>query len=204
MTDAPSRAEQLLRAASELPGGVARGVLEVVRALESTKCPVRAVFVAKDIDFNFDRRLRRTDLIARLCRNRRVPMLTSYAKDDLGRWSGLDRPAAAVAILRLDSVPLLAAEAAEHASSDYKTLPVLQSLVDREQVGPAAVRQLSAALDAAAAPATQPGDRAGALLDILLGCLHLANEHGISLEAEFDRWALSAALQPKGPRGTDT
>ncbi len=194
MNSEPSRAERLLRSASKQSGGIARGVQEVVRALESTRNPVRAVFLASDIDFNFDRRMRRTDAIAALCHQHRIPLLDSYARKDLGMWSGLARPAAAVAILRVDSVPLLAAEVAERSAADHKTLPVLQQLVEGAGDRQALTRRLQGALDVATLPGTTADSRSRALLEMLIGCMAIANEHGVELEAEFDRWALSGVL----------
>ncbi|XXF78657.1 ribosomal L7Ae/L30e/S12e/Gadd45 family protein [Myxococcaceae bacterium GXIMD 01537] len=182
------RAEQLIREAASA-GGVARGVLEVVRAVEQGRAS--AVFLASDVD--------RPELAAQvraLCEARRVPLVQRHARVQLGDWSGIERPAAVVAVLEVAHPERLVQELASEVPALARSLAGLQRLARHLEPSPARgplVDAVHSAADALGAPRVEDPERA--LATLLRATVLLAVEQGVDLERLTDRWSLERWLR---------
>lgn len=181
--------ERLLRAATR-NGSLARGALETVRAIERRRA--RLVFVAADVERDA---LRET--IQRACAERLVPCVEGPPRSELGAWSGLERPAAAVALTGVaDAEAFL--EAIDHgAHALTRSLEGLQAVLsgvpgrsDRE----ALVLRARGALDALGAG---HGDEANerTLAELLRCTVLLAVDAKADLQRAVDGWTLARWLE---------
>lgn len=190
-SESPGRAERLLREAAR-SGGVARGVLEVVRAVEQRRA--RAVFLAADVD--------RPELAAQvhaLCERRGVPLIQRHGRVQLGAWSGIQRPAAVVAVVEVAHPEQLVQELSEEAPALVRSLSGLQLLARNLEASPgrgALVDSVRLAAEALSAPKVEDPERA--LSTLLRATVLLAVEQGVDLERITDRWSLERWLR-EGP-----
>lgn len=195
-----SRSALLIRLAGR-GGGLARGALETVRAVE--KGTSRVAFLASDIN-----RAGLADLLRALCRRNDVPLIERHRKSELGAWAGIERPCAAVAITRIGDPETFVAALLEGAPALARSLNGLQQLfvrshgaVDPREAIRAAAAAAEAAVEAAAveaeavshAPQAPIAEQAVARL--LQATLALAAHHGVDLQRIVDRWTLRDWLE---------
>jgi ribosomal protein L7Ae-like RNA K-turn-binding protein len=178
-------------------GGLARGALETVRAVEKGTC--RVAFLASDIN-----RAGLADLLRALCRRNDVPLIERHGKSELGAWAGIERPCAAVAVTRIGDPETFVAALLEGAPALARSLNGLQQLFVRSP-GAAdpreAIRAAEAAVAAAAAEAEAASDAPQghpaeqAVARMLQATLALAAHHGVDLQRIVDRWTLRDWLE---------
>jgi ribosomal protein L7Ae-like RNA K-turn-binding protein len=175
-------------------GGLARGALETVRAVEKGTC--RVAFLATDIN-----RAGLADLLRALCRRSDVPLIERHRKSELGAWAGIERPCAAVAVTHVGDPAAFVAALLEGAPALARSLGGLQQLFARshDAADPReAIRAAEAAAEAAigAAAGAPPGIVAEqAVARMLQATLALAAHHGVDLQRIVDRWTLRDWLE---------
>lgn len=186
------RAERLIREAARA-GGVARGVLEVVRAVEQRRA--RAVFLASDVD--------RPELAAQvrtLCESRGVPLIQRHGREELGAWSGIERAASVVAVLEVAHPERLVQELAAEVPALTRSLSGLQLLARNLGGSPdkaALVDSARQAVEALGSSRVEDPERV--LSSLLRATVLLAVEQGVDLERITDRWSLERWLR-EGPQ----
>lgn len=190
------RSALLIRAARR-GGGLARGALETVRAVEKGTC--RVAFLASDIN-----RAGLADLLRALCRRNDVPLIERHGRSELGAWAGIERPCAAVAVTRIGDPETFVAALLDGAPALSRSLNGLQQLFVRSHAAAdprEAIRAAEAAVEAAAAdaeaaghaPHGRPAEQAVARM--LQATLALAAHHGVDLQRIVDRWTLRDWLE---------
>jgi large subunit ribosomal protein L7Ae len=173
------RSALLIRTAGKT-GGLARGALETVRAVEKGIC--RVAFLASDVD-----RAELAEVLRALCRRDGVPLIERHGRAELGGWAGIERPCAAVAVTRIGDPEPLVAALLEGAPALVRSLHGVQQLfaAPRAAADPrAAIRAAEAAVDSSRATAEQ------AVAALLAATLALAAHHGVDLQRIVDRWTL--------------
>jgi len=195
------RSALLIRMAGRA-GGLARGALETVRAVEKGIC--RVAFVASDIN-----RAGLADVLRALCRRNGVPLIERHGKSQLGAWAGIERPCAAVAVTRVGDPEAFVAALLEGAPALTRSLDGLQQLfapahgaADPREAIRAAEAAARAAVEAAVEAATEAAVDApqGAVAEqvvarMLQATLALAAHHGVDLQRIVDRWTLRDWLE---------
>ena len=120
MSTPATRAERLITHAAD-GGGLARGVLEAVRALERREA--RLVFLAADAD-----RPELIETVRKLARDEGVPVVDKHDRATLGRWAKIERPAAVLAITSLADREAFLTEVLAEVPGVGATLGGLQAL----------------------------------------------------------------------------
>jgi large subunit ribosomal protein L7Ae len=185
--EAVPRAARLIEAARR-HGEVARGVLEVTRAVE--RGDARIVFIARDFD-----RVEVVSTLRSACAATDVPVVDRYLKADLGRWAGIQRPSAALGVLRIADRAAFLAETLDGAPGAATTLGGVQRLgasVEPKDGAAAAARRARCALDVLEAADRTAHRQAAAML--LRATVQLANSASVDLQALIDGWTTAEWL----------
>lgn len=186
-----TRAQRFLRHAADRQL-VARGVLEVTRSIERREA--RLVWLASDLD-----RPELASHVRELCLQRSIPLVEGLSRAELGRSSGIPRPAAAVAVIGIADHRVFASLLAGDVPDIGHTLRGLQELArhctdgDRRSPSWAAVKDCLERLPAAP---DDPLENESALGSLLREIVLLSTALDVDLQSLADRWLLQAWLEP--------